>query len=249
MKTPHCVNKDRPPRSLDLKIFFGVGDDEQRTTAICLRYGIPGCYKLMVVDGGTEQGAHALIAHLGEHYSTNAVDHVVCSHPDAHRAAGLSVMLRTLQVGTLWMHRPWLHSVLLRAYFEGNTDTGLAASLTRQMHAAYSLEQLALERGVRIHEPFSGDEIGEFHILSPNRDWYISSVLGSLDRSAAQRQAAQLILTAFYQRPWLSQLNNADHDLSGHRAFPRDQIISFQLLKNKAATAYRSGCLLIAATF
>jgi hypothetical protein len=248
MKTPNCVGKNRLPRSLDLK-FFGVGEEEQRSAAICLRYGVPGYYKLMVVDGGTEEGAHALIAHLHEHYSTNAIDHVVCSHPDANRTAGLSVMLRELRVGTLWMHRPWLHSVLLRAYFEGSTDTGLAAPLARQIQAAYSLEQLALEREVRVHEPFNGDQIGEFHVLSPNRDWYVRNVLGSLDRSAAQRDAAQLILGSFYQRPWLSQLNNANHHFPGHRSPGREQTISSQLVKNKATLAYRSGCLLIAATF
>lgn len=169
--------------------FLPVGNGERSGDAICLRYGSPGNYKVMVYDGGTKESGKALVEHIREHYGTNIVDYVVCSHPDADHASGLSVVLAEMQVGELWMHRPWAHSSLICQYFKDGriTDNSLAERLKEKMAAAHALEELAVLRGVPLYEPFEGDQIGEFFVLSPKRDWYVHELIADFEKSPAKK--------------------------------------------------------------
>ncbi|MBD5801885.1 ComEC family competence protein [Azoarcus sp. Aa7] len=172
--------------------FLPVGSGERSGDAICVRYGSPGNYKVMVYDGGTKESGEALVKHIREHYGTNHVDYVVCSHPDADHASGLSVMLECLSVGELWMHRPWEHSDVIRQYFKDGriTDNSLAERLKEKMSAAYALEELATAKGIPLHEPFQGMQIGAFHVTSPDREWYVHTLIPGFAKSPETKEAA-----------------------------------------------------------
>ena len=73
--------------------------------AICVRWGTPGNYKVLVYDGGTVDSGEHLVRHVESHYMTSRVDYVVSSHPACDHSAGLAVVLRKLRVGELWMRR------------------------------------------------------------------------------------------------------------------------------------------------
>ncbi|PNG58655.1 MULTISPECIES: hypothetical protein [unclassified Variovorax] len=130
-------------------------------TAILVRWGMPGNYKLLVCDGGTRDSAQRLVQHVRTYCLSSHVDYVVSSHPDARHAEGLELILERLSVGELWVHRPWAHTE--------RTWTGMAT--------AQKLEKLALARQVPVHEPFAGAVIGPFTVLSPNRSWYVEGLL------------------------------------------------------------------------
>ena len=51
------------------------------------------------------------------------------------------------------------------------------------MRAAYDLETLARRRGIPIVEPFQGQAIGPFWVLSPHRDWYIHDLVPAFAKS------------------------------------------------------------------
>lgn len=169
--------------------FLPVGKSDRSGDAICIRYGIPGDYKVMVYDGGTKESGLQLVNHIREHYQTNHVDNVVCSHPDADHASGLSVVLENLTVGQVWMHRPWKHSTLIRDYFKDGriTNASLAERLKEKMAAAYALEKLALEKGIPLYEPYRGARIGAFHVMSPDMDWYVHSLIPEFAKSPEQK--------------------------------------------------------------
>ena len=131
------------------------------SAAIAVRWGVPGDYKLLVYDGGTEASARAVVQHVKEQCLTSHVDYVVSSHPSRRHAEGLELILEQLSIGELWMHRPWTH-----------TERSSPA-----MAAVRKLEELALARNVPVHEPFTGALIGPFTVLSPNRSWYVESLL------------------------------------------------------------------------
>lgn len=173
--------------------FLPVGNGERSGDAICVRYGTPGNYKVMVYDGGTKESGQKLVEHIQTHYKTNHVDHVVCSHPDSDHASGLSVVLEQLSIGELWMHRPWEHSKVILDYFHDGriTDASLTERLKDSMAAAYALEALALEKGIPIHEPFQGSKIGDFYVLSPDRDWYVHELIADFEKSPDKKQAAE----------------------------------------------------------
>jgi hypothetical protein len=130
-------------------------------TAILVRWGTPGNYKLLVCDGGTRASAEQLVTHVQAYCLGSHVDYVVSSHPGATHAEGLALILERLSVGELWVHRPW-----------GHTDR-----TWNEMATARTLEELALARQVPVHEPFAGAVIGPFTVLSPNRSWYVEGLL------------------------------------------------------------------------
>ena len=173
--------------------FLPVGNGERSGDAIAVRYGTPGSYKVMVYDGGTKESGQALVDHIKKYYQTSRVDFVVNSHPDADHASGLAVVLEQLEVGELWMHRPWEHSATIKDYFQDGriTDESLAERLKTKMAAAYALEELATEKGIPIGEPFRGEKVGDFVVLSPERDWYIHTLVPEFEKSPEQKKQAE----------------------------------------------------------
>ncbi|MCL1826000.1 MAG: MBL fold metallo-hydrolase [Betaproteobacteria bacterium] len=158
--------------------FLPVGNGDKSGDAIAVRYGEPGSYKVMVVDGGTKESGQALVDHIKEHYGTTHVDYVVNTHPDADHASGLEVVLEQLTVGEVWVHRPWEYAEEIRHWFKDGriTDHSLAERLKDLLSHAYRLEELATEKGIPVYEPYAGSRIGDFHVLSPTLDWYLELV-------------------------------------------------------------------------
>jgi beta-lactamase superfamily II metal-dependent hydrolase len=173
--------------------FLPVGDGSRSGDAIAVRYGSPGNYKVMVYDGGTKDSGRALVDHIKQHYGTTRVDYVVNTHPDGDHASGLTILLEELVVGELWMHRPWEYSSIIREYFKDGriTDNSLAERLKERMGAAYALEKLAVSKGIAIFEPFQGSQVGDFTVLSPEREWYIHNLVPEFAKSPEQKKLGE----------------------------------------------------------
>jgi len=156
-----------------------VGNRYKSGDAIAVRWGRPGAYKVLVYDGGSTDSGKALVTHVRDRFRSSRVDYVVSSHPDGDHASGLVSVLKRLEVGELWMHRPWLHSSAVRDAVQPHSAVGtpLASRLRSKLRAARKLEIAALQRGIPIHEPFQGADIGGFRVLSPAREWYLEHLL------------------------------------------------------------------------
>jgi beta-lactamase superfamily II metal-dependent hydrolase len=133
-----------------------------------------------------------MVDHIRANYGTKRVDLVVNSHPDGDHASGLSVVLDKLDVGAVYMHRPWEHSAIVREYFHDGriTDKSLAEHMQEKMAAAYALEQAALQKGLTPIEPFQGQQIGDFWVMSPHRDWYIHDLIPQFTKTPKPKQTA-----------------------------------------------------------
>lgn len=175
--------------------FLPVGSGNRSGDAIAVRYGSPGNYKVLVYDGGTKESGEQLVNHIRRYYNTERVDYVVNSHPDADHAGGLSVVLEELEVGELWMHKPWDYSSVILEYFKDGriTDNSLVERLKEKMAAAYALEQLARKQGIPVLEPFCGEQIGDFVVLSPRRDWYVHGLIPEFEKSPEQKGAPEYV--------------------------------------------------------
>jgi beta-lactamase superfamily II metal-dependent hydrolase len=173
--------------------FIHVGTGQRNGDAIVVRYGQPGDYRILVYDGGTLESGQKLVDHIKQNYGTTRVHDVVNSHPDADHASGLRVVLEELRVDRVHMHRPWEHSAKILGYFKDGriTDASLAARLKEKMAAAYELEQMALKKGILAPEPFLGDSIGGFVVLSPERSWYIHDLIAGFEKSPAPKSWAE----------------------------------------------------------
>ena len=172
--------------------FLPVDSGEHSGDAIALRYGRPDHYEVIVYDGGTKASGQALVDHIQKYYKTDTIDYVVCSHPDVDHASGLSVVLENLRARQLWMHRPWVYSGLICDYFKDGrlTSKSLAERLKQKMVRAHALEELASKKSIPIREPYYGAKIGEFLVLSPNKDWYVHSLIPAFGKSPDPKQLA-----------------------------------------------------------
>ncbi|MDR9775024.1 MBL fold metallo-hydrolase [Rhizobium hidalgonense] len=155
--------------------FLPVGNGTKSGDAICLRYGNPNSgFAIHVVDGGYTETGEDIVVHLKTRFGNpRRIDHVVLTHPDTDHISGLFELFYNFQVGTLWMHRPWLHADQIIHRFHGNWSLGgLTNHLRDQFAALRELEELALANGARVMSPVQGRNIGAFTILAPSIDRY-----------------------------------------------------------------------------
>ncbi len=158
--------------------FLPVGNGDKSGDAIALRYGKEGNYKVMIIDGGTKASGQDLVNHIKKYYKTNYVDFLVNTHPDADHASGLEVVLQQLNVGEVWVHRPWKYVDQIRHWFTDGriTEKSLEFRLKDLLSHSYQIETLANEKGISIYEPYAGAKIGDFTVLSPCKEWYLELV-------------------------------------------------------------------------
>lgn len=200
--------------------FLPVGTGNRSGDAIAMRYRRNGIESVMIYDGGTQDSGAALIQHVRNHYGTNRVDHVVNSHPDNDHASGLSLVLEQMEVGALWIHRPWAYSKLLSGYFADPryTPEGLARRFKDNMSAAHTLEKVATTRRIPIYEPYQGASIGAFVVLSPERNWYLHTLVPAFEKTpdAKKTSAARQPLLGALSMALGNAVENANTYLDEH---------------------------------
>ena len=146
--------------------------------AITMRYSKNGAESIHVIDGGFVSTGDSVVNHIKKYYGGNArVSRVIVTHPDRDHAGGLRAVLEQLEVGELWMLRPWLYSEELMERFKRWTNVD---NLTKRLKEIYpniaALEEIALDKNIPIYEPFQGSNIGEFRVLAPSKDSYLNLV-------------------------------------------------------------------------
>jgi len=102
------------------------------------------------------------------------IDYVLLTHADKDHVSGLIELLEHYKVGALWMHRPWLYASEIIGRFHGNfTLTGLEKDIRSRNSLLVDLEEVAIRKGVAIHEAFQGNTVGQFTILAPTKARYL----------------------------------------------------------------------------
>jgi beta-lactamase superfamily II metal-dependent hydrolase len=177
--------------------FLPVGDKSKGGDAIALRYGdLFGSrddQTVMIVDGGYTDDGEALVNHIGKYYKTDRVDFVVSTHPDQDHILGLKVVLENIKVGTLLMHRPWLHSrSVSEARATAFKSSGFVERVAKSLDQASELESIATRKGVKIVEPFYGVEATDktFRILGPTKAYYEQLITAEVQAPPEAGQAA-----------------------------------------------------------
>jgi beta-lactamase superfamily II metal-dependent hydrolase len=175
--------------------FLPVGDGARSGDAIALRYGdaLRG-YRVMIIDGGTKEAGERLVHHVRQVYGTNRADDVLNTHPDGDHASGLTVVVEQLQVGRMWMHRPWNYAESIRHLFHDGriTDNSLEQRFREALQSAHELEAVTMARQIPISEPYQGAWVGPFIVLSPNVDWYLRELVPNFRGAPALKQEAGL---------------------------------------------------------
>jgi len=180
--------------------YIPVGDGEKCGDAICLRFGnLFGSRReqtVVIIDGGFLDSGEKLVQHLRHYYGTSEVDLVVSTHPDADHASGLSVVLEKCDVNTLLMHRPWEHASDIKEFFKDRRTTisGLEKRIEKSLQNSSDLEDIAIDKGIYIIEPFQGvTRLSEsLQVLGPSKDYY-ESLLPSFKSTSATKESFSTI--------------------------------------------------------
>lgn len=140
--------------------FLPVGDGEHSGDAIAVRFTRPdtGEHAVIIIDAGFQDDGDAIVEHVQEWYGTSYVDLVVSTHPDGDHIGGMGRVMRRLNVGALWIHRPALHG------HPGNSGSDPAEELVA----------LATAQGAPVFEPFTGVTAfgGALVVAAPSGPWY-----------------------------------------------------------------------------
>jgi beta-lactamase superfamily II metal-dependent hydrolase len=156
--------------------FFAVGEGSAAGDAITCRYtDQQGYYRVMVIDGGTDASGQDIVDHIKTIYGPDTVvSDVVSTHPDTDHSCGLRAVLRELPVERLWIHGLWWHAPEIVHMFSDPrwTADGLAKAIRDRYPVVQELMELAAGQGAAILEPFAGEQIGPFTVLSPSREVY-----------------------------------------------------------------------------
>ncbi|MDH4080948.1 MAG: MBL fold metallo-hydrolase [Nitrospira sp.] len=172
--------------------FLPVGNASKPGDAIVVRYGSPDAYEIMVIDGGTLETGDMLVAHLRKHFGPYVtLTHVVLTHSDADHASGLRTVLKEIPVTNLWLHVPWLHASASKPYFLNKTwaDERLSIAIKKEYDIVAEILDTAIQNRISIREPFVGEMIGPFHVLSPHKEMY-ELLLPQFERTPEPDQAA-----------------------------------------------------------
>lgn len=156
--------------------FIPVGEGTKNGDAIAMRITEKGKTEVYVIDGGTQESGKALVQHVTDYYRTKQIDYLISTHPDMDHISGLKVILEELEIGELWMHKPWDHaSHIIKDILDGRvTQNSLIKRIKSSVRMAKEIEKIATEKNIKIYEPVQGCRIGSyFHVLSPSKKWYI----------------------------------------------------------------------------
>lgn len=156
--------------------------------AICVRYQVNDETRIHVVDAGFQASGEKVAAHIRAHYGNPTfIDHVVATHNDGDHSGGLQTVLKEFEVGNLWMLRPWIYADEIIHRFSRYTNSD---NLRKALRESYSnlaaLEDIAVEKGIPIREPFQGALIGEFRVMAPTKARFLKLVVESDKTPAAK---------------------------------------------------------------
>jgi len=178
------------------EIDFLAVETKSSGDAIALRYQIGAEQFIHVVDAGYAEAGERLANLIRANYGNpNFIDHVVATHPDGDHTIGLRQILSEFYVGTLWMLRPWMYAHdLLPSFSTYNSVEKLRSRLRSLYPNLAALEDIAMERGIQIAEPFRGSSIGAFKVLAPSKQRYLQCVIDSerTPETVADQQASGL---------------------------------------------------------
>ncbi|OLQ69867.1 hypothetical protein BIT28_07570 [Photobacterium proteolyticum] len=157
--------------------FHAVGEETKSGDAISMRFVEGDEQFVIVIDGGFKSDGEKVVNTVKNHYGTNYVDLVISTHPDQDHINGLFEVLETMEVGELWIKKPWEHGDLASLLKDGRfTDNSVGEKLAKQLNKAVDLVNLAEEKGIPVREPFSGCSINkcgaQIISIGPDLDYY-----------------------------------------------------------------------------
>lgn len=210
--------------------FLPVGEGSRSGDAIAFRIGLVenGQWKnqkVFVIDGGNSFSGSEIVKHVQNVYDTNKVERVILTHPDADHASGLRTVINQLEVGKIWMHRPWNYwEDIKNSIVDGRiTKKSFGERMREAYQFAHDVEQLAFQKKIPIFPPHQGsnyniDSEPILTVLGPSKELYLNLIQASgktpeMGIFESTRMFTSKISTIEYEDMRIETENLADTDI------------------------------------
>lgn len=154
-----------------------------------------------IIDGGFQETADDMIAHINKYYGENVwITSILCTHTDQDHASGLVSFIEKapFPICEIFINRPWLYAneLIDEVKDKRTTPDSLVTKLKEAYPYVVQIEELALQKKIKITECFQGTRIGAFHACAPSKQRYLqclrdSSKTPTTEDSSAFKKVAE----------------------------------------------------------
>ena len=153
--------------------------------ALVVRYVNPrtGAEWVGVIDGGrTNEDGDLVAQHVATYTTTQKINDLICTHPDADHIGGLTRVVQRLAVDRAWIHDPGKHIDFndLTYRLKQRSYLSAAKKIYRSMEQCSDFLKLLDMQGIARAEPFAGAVAGGLEIVGP-REGYYEELLQNFD--------------------------------------------------------------------
>lgn len=165
--------------------FFKVGTASKGGDAILIRlFNEDDEEVIILIDCGYKETGSAIVEYIKRNCTTNRIERIYNTHPDKDHIGGLVAILDSdLEVGTIFMNRPWKDSGFTKDFFKDKriTNNSLIERIRDAFFYADEVEDIAKKKNVKILKCFSDETSihSEIEILSPSKQLYKNKLLSS----------------------------------------------------------------------
>lgn len=168
--------------------FIGVKNSSKDADAIGIRWWEEdlGRYIIGVIDGGFTSHGQELEEIIEKYYFAETdykhIDFIICTHADQDHVIGIKHILSKFEVDKLYINLPWKYTKELEEFKEDGRKTikTINESLQNKYKDIFEIEQIALERKVKLCPLFQGTRIANrLLVLSPSKQFYFDRLIES----------------------------------------------------------------------
>ena len=156
-------------------VLFGSGSSKVLGDTIYIHYEYQGKVYSYVYVCGSKFGLEQLISWHQKHKRQH-IDALIISHADKDHAQYGAELVRQMKVNSIWMHQPWkyINDIYPKVNDGRITPQSLENRLIEKYSIIYEIAKVANQKSVPICEPKQGTNIGQFTIISPSKNLYMT---------------------------------------------------------------------------
>lgn len=176
--------------SISYQIDFIKVNSKNNGSCAIIYSTVNGVSTFNLVDAGYKNTYNDIKNHIDEFYASKYYylfphnkfyfDNIIITHNDLDHCGGILNLLEDYKVKKIWMLRPWIYAhELIKCFTRYKNVENLKEKLQKSYSNLYEIEKKALEKNIKICEPFQGQQIGASLILGPSREHFLKMICES----------------------------------------------------------------------
>jgi beta-lactamase superfamily II metal-dependent hydrolase len=191
-------------------VFFSSGNRTACADTILVNHNILGQNSCLVIDTGSRVALQTLLRYLADN-NIEVIDDIIITHSDSDHSSQVCNLLNTCKVNHIWMHTPWEHVDVKTEslnfeldLFKRYTHNELCQKLKKIYRHIEKIHNIAAERQIPVLQPYSGQHINGFLVLSPSENFFKQLIIES-DKFADAYKSVEGEIDEFWENELLAE--------------------------------------------